>query len=172
MNKTNLVLNMGLAALAASMYSSAASAATANGTAQATLVTAVTVAESRGLNFGSFILDPLGDTVTLSNAAATVRGAGAGTTLLGASEASGEFQITGTPGATVSISTTIAPAPLSNGTDLLLFTPSATDIATLTLTGVPANDVFYVGGQVVGAAGITTGVYTNVTAYVVNVNYQ
>jgi len=148
---------------------STANADTANGSASASVVTAVTVAETRGLDFGTFVPDPAGDTISLTSTATTTRSSlSILTTLVGTTEASGAFQITGTTGATVSIS-------IADTGDLgtMTFTPGAPSLgATHVIDAIPANNLLYVGGNLVVPAGQATGVFSNATAYSVTVNYQ
>ena len=167
-------LKVGLVALMAGIYSAGASAAgPVNGSAEVTVASAVTLTESTGMNFGIMVPGTVATTVSLNSALAHGRNvsAGDGTLVTGGTVAAGAFQIGGTTGATVSI----AVADLGD-LGALVFTPAtaaATNLgATHTIDAVAANNILYVGGDVVIPTGTAAGNYANAAAYSVTVNYQ
>ena len=171
MNKQ--LLKVGLVALMAGMYSSGASAAAEDGAAAATIITPVTLTPGASLNFGDFSPSPLGDTVTLTAAAATARAITTGT-LHGGTVSSGAFTIGGQAGLAVNVAIADGTADLVNGANTLVFTPTApTDIVSNYVIGA-GTDIIYVGGSITipVIASAPAGLYSSATAYTVTVNYQ
>ncbi|MDH5387684.1 MAG: DUF4402 domain-containing protein [Gammaproteobacteria bacterium] len=172
MNKQ--LLKVGLVALITSIYSSGASAAgPVDGTAAATIIAPVTLTPGAALNFGDFSPSPLGDTVTLTAAAATVRAITTGTLHAG-TVSSGAFTIGGQAGLAVNVAIADGATDLVNGANTLVFTPTApADIVSNYVIG-SGTDIIYVGGTLTipVVASAPAGLYSSATAYTVTVNYQ
>lgn len=166
-------LKICLVTFMAVIYSSGASAAAVDGTADATIITPVTLTAGATLNFGDFSPDDLGDTVTLTAVAATVRGITTGT-LQGGTVSSGAFTIGGQAGLTVDVAIADGLGDLVNGANTLVFTPTApADIVSNYVIG-SGTDIIYVGGTLTipVVASAPAGTYSSTTAYTVTVNYQ
>ena len=175
MNIHKLLLST-LASVAMTMGAvSTASAATEPGSATAAVVTAITVAETRAMNFGAFTPGAGGPVVLANTAGATPDVSGGAVTMLGSgAAASGEFTITNaTPGTVVTISISSAVTQLSNGVQTMDFTPNTAPSVGSPYTIVTQTaDTFYVGGTLTVGATQAEGVYTNASAYTVTVDYQ
>ena len=151
---------------------STASAAAIDGTASASVVTAITLNEDRGLDFGTFTVGATGGDVTLTSVASTVRSADPDIGLLGTTEASGQFTITGTAGASVTIAIADGATNLSGPGADLVFTPDTTPSLGSPYIMGSGTDILYVGGTVTIAGSQAAGVYSSATAYTVTVNYE
>jgi hypothetical protein len=123
---------------------------------------------TRNLNFGTVVVGAVvgTDTVTISQAGVVTCGTGGQLTCSG-TPVSGQYNVRGSNNAVVLITT--AASNLSNGTDNLLFTPSAPVSVTLTSSGLPGDD-FNVGGSIDLTAATPEGLYTGVMD--VTVDYQ
>jgi len=123
---------------------------------------------NRNLDFGTIIVGAVvgTDTVSITQAGVLTCGSGGQLTCSGA-VASGEYNVRGSNNAVVLITT--AASNLSNGTDNLLFTPSAPVSVTLTNSGDP-GEFFSVGGSIDLTAATPEGLYTGVMN--VTVDYQ
>ncbi|MFC1589296.1 DUF4402 domain-containing protein [Pseudomonadota bacterium] len=159
-------------AIAVDFTDSLATVLTTGGTATATSIQPIVLTQAAAMNFGAFAPDAAGDTVSLTNVAATVRSITTGT-LQGGTVSSGQFTMTGTLGMTVGITVTDGTTDLVNGATTLVFTPTAASLSpTHVITGVAATDTLYVGGTITIPAAAATGTYTSTNAYTVTVNYQ
>lgn len=150
--------------LALGLVSGAANAATADGTARATILQQVTVTNTSDLQFGTVAIGTGGGTVTVSTGGA--RSCGSTLVCSGASTAGG-FSVAGASGMNVGISVpgSVTLTEVGGGSMAATLNSSA---ATLTLTGTAA-DAFTVGGSLnVGAtqaAGAYAGTFTVTVAY-------
>lgn len=166
-------LKIYILSLMAAMYSSGTLAAAVDGSADATIITPVTLTPGATLNFGSFSPDDLGDTVTLTAAATTTRAITTGT-LQGGTVSSGAFTIGGQAGLAVNVAIADGAGDLVNGGNTLVFTPTApADIVSNYVIG-SGTDIIYVGGTLTipVVASAPAGTYSSATAYTVTVNYQ
>lgn len=163
-------LKVCLIALIAGTYSSGASAAAVTGTASADVVAPVTLTLTTAMNFGSFVPDAGGDTVTLDAALVHNRAITTGS-LITSTVASGAYTI---GGAALAVDITIADgaADLVNGATTLTFTPiaPAAPVSGYVIGG--GTDVIYIGGTLGIPAAAPAGNYTSASAYTVTVNYQ
>ena len=150
--------------LALGLVSGAANAATADGTARATILQQVTVTNTSDLQFGTVAIGTGGGTVTVSTAGAR----SCGTTLVcsGATTAAG-FSVAGATGMAVGISVPGSVTLTEVGGASMAATLNAS-ASSLTLAGTSA-DAFTVGGSLnVGgtqAAGAYAGTFTVTVAY-------
>ncbi len=153
-----------LAAALVALSSGAAHAATATGSATATIVTPIAITHTSGasLDFGTFDAGT-GGSVSVSQGG--VGSAGGGVLFVsGNTNAADSFDVTGESGRTFNISTT--GGTVSNGSVTMAFTTSAP--ATGSIGGSPAN--FRVGGSLTVTSGQATGTYTG--SYTATVVYQ
>ncbi len=153
-----------LAAALVALSSGAAHAATATGTANATVVTPIAIVHAPGaaLNFGSFDAGT-GGSVTVTQAGVGTAGGGVAF-VSGNSNTADAFNVTGD--GTRSFNITTGGGTVSNGTTTMAF--STTSPATGTLIVGAAS--FNVGGTLTVASGQATGVYTG--TYTATVVYQ
>ena len=100
MNKKNLLSSAAAMALLAGIISQSALAATDTGTANARIVTPITVTEATQMNFGDIQPEAGATTVTLSTAGVATP---SGATVVTGSPSQGVFTVTGTEAATYSI---------------------------------------------------------------------
>lgn len=167
-------LKICLVTFMAVIHSSAASAAAVDGSADATIITPVTLAAGAALNFGSFSPDDLGDSVSLTAAATTTRAITTGTLQAG-TVSSGAFTISGLAGLAVNVAIADGAGDLvDGGGNTLAFVPIApTDIVNNYVIGA-GTDIIYVGGTLTipVIASAPAGTYSSTTAYTVTVNYQ
>ena len=171
------------AALLASA-TTAAHAAEGSGTAVVDIVSALTVAETAGLNFGNIVPPTAGtSTVTVSNSADnSASGSVADTYLGGANRAT--FSVSGTANKAIQVSNpvdaggtgatnTVTMTAGSNSLTaaLSLNTPTSTvGTVTDTFIGAGGSYTFYVGGQLAVPAGASEGDYSG--GYSIDVVYQ
>ncbi len=153
---TSLVTALGV-------VSTAASAATANGTARARILRQVTLTNTADLQFGTIVTGVAASTVTISTAGA--RTCGAGLTCSGATTA-GAFTIGGTTGAVVTIAVP-ATVTLSSGANNMTATLAA---SAATATMVANAGAFTVGGVLTVGAAQADGDYAG--TYTATVDYQ
>lgn len=144
-------------------FQGVANAATATGTASATILSPVTVTKADDLNFGKIIAGASDATVTLTSAGAFT--CGSGLTCAG-SHSAALFNVAGTSGEVVTVSSD-ATTTLTSGSNTMTasLSPSA---STLTLAGGAAQ--FNVGGALTVAGGQAAGSYSG--DFNVTVNYQ
>ncbi len=155
-------LAVGMAALGvAGFASSSAMAASTNGTANATLVTAISIAAVQSLEFGS--IGNAANTVTIDTAG--TRTATDATQLAGGAPQAARFTVTGNGAAAFTV-TLPASTTITNGTDNLTVN-NFTHNAPATLTAGTAN--FDVGADLVIVGGESAGAYTG--TFTVTVNY-
>lgn len=172
MNIHKLLLST-LASVAMAMaVVSTANAAAFNGNANAAVVEAITLIEDRQLDFGTFTVGATGGDVTLTSVASTARGSTGDVGLLGSTEASGQFTITGTAGASVTIVIADGATNLSGPGADLVFVPNTTPSLGSPYVMGSGSDILYVGGTVTIAGSQAPGVYSSATAYTVTVNYE
>lgn len=168
------VLNAALASvvvLGGTGLVSNAHAITANATAN--VVQAITVAETRALNFGKFVASS-GGTVVLTNEDVTVP-SGTSVRVSPSTAASGKFTVTGDGAATYTITVdataTLAHAVTTTSTmEVTAITPSVTTGGVLGgTTGSEGTQIVYVGATLTqGAAnvsGLHSGTYSVTVAY-------
>lgn len=166
------VLNAALASavvLAGTGVVGNAYAITANATAN--VVQAITVAETRALNFGKFVASS-GGTVVLTNVDITVP-SGTSVRVNPSTATSGKFTVTGDGAATYTI--TVAATTTLTGTDtstmaVSAITPSVTTGGVLSgTTGTAGTQVVYVGATLTqgaaNGAGLYSGTYSVTVAY-------
>lgn len=154
-----------LAAALVLLPSGSAYAATANGTANATVVAPISVAHNSGaaLNFGTFTADTGGTVTVTAGGSGSV--SGRVVFVSGSANRADGFTVTGDGNRGFTIST--GSGSVSDGTNSMAFTttPSA---ATGTLSSGTAT--FTVGGTLTVGSGQAANAYTG--SYVATVNYQ
>jgi len=149
---------------------SSAYAITANATAN--VVQAISVAETRVLNFGKFVASS-GGTVVLTNVDVTVP-SGTSVRVNPSTAASGKFTVTGDGGASYTF--TAASSTTLTGTDTTTMavtgiTPSVTTGGLLDgTTGSAGTQIVYVGATVTQGASNGAGLYSG--TYAVTVDYN
>ena len=164
-NKLYSAVLAGTAVLALGLGTTTANAATQSGTATANIVSAITIQQTAGLNFGTIV--PAAAAANVSVDSAGVRTCAASLTCSG-TPAAGAFTATGTPSQGVTI-TTDASTTISSGGNNMSVTAIAPSTGTATLSaGGTAS--FTVGGTLNVNANQAAGVYSG--NYNVNVNYQ
>lgn len=173
-----LLVTTAAAFASAALFSTGVNAATVSATANATVLTPMTVTENTQMNFGTVAGDSAagGTTVTVTLGTNGALTAGTGAYALAGSGAAGAFTVTGNSGAAYTIS---LPA---NGAGLVLTGPganmgidffTAASASTGAATGgtlTAGTDTFNVGAQLSIPPGETAGAYTG--TYAVTVNYQ
>lgn len=146
-------------------FSTSSMAATATGTASATVLTPITVsANTAQLNFGTFAGNTAG---TVDIDAGGVRTKSGGVVLAtGGTASAASFAVTGSGSATFAVTYT-GPFTVTSGSNSMTYTLT-TPPATGTLSGGTATIVF--GASLAVAAGQAAGTYTG--SYAVNVEYN
>lgn len=149
--------------LALGLASGAAQAATADGTARATILQQVTVTNTSDLQFGTVAIGTGGGSVAVSTAGART----CATTLVctGATTAAG-FNVSGATGMTVGISHP-GSVTLTDGSGNNMTATIASSATSLVLAG---GDSFRVGGSLNVGATQAAGAYAG--TFTVTVNYQ
>jgi len=169
MNKMNTRLISGLAAaLLAAVYSQSALAATDTGTANARIITPITVTEATQMNFGDIQPDAAASTVALSTAGvATPTGA----TVVTGSPSQGVFTVGGTTGAAYSI-TLPATATLTGTGPAMTVNGFNHDAGATPTIGAGNTSTLNIGAtlSVAGSGTQTAGDYSG--TYDVTVDYQ
>ncbi len=149
--------------------STAASAAQTTGTANARIMTAVSVIENNTLEFGTILADSDGGTVTVANnGTRTCTGLTCGT----ASDVyrAGAFTVTGSKGATVSVTFSATSLELKNGSGGTMNAVLSNSLSGSSLTlDNNGSGTFNVGGVLTVNGGQADGNYTG--SYTVTVNY-
>lgn len=164
MKKISSFRMLGLsAALACSVWGQTASAATANGTANASVLTPIAITAGNTLEFGSFAANGAG-TVVIA-AADGARSATGSVILANSSYRAGTFAVTGTGNSTFAI-TYPGAFNISNGAQNMSVT--VTGPATGTLAG--GSSTINVGGTVTAASNQAAGAYTG--TYTMTVEYN
>lgn len=163
MNTTSIVAAVAVAGFVG-FASSGAMAASTTGTANATIVSALSVtAGGTPLEFGT--IGNAANTVTVDTTGA--RSATDATQLAGGTPTAADFNVTGNASTAYSIS--IPATTITDGTTVLTvnnFTHDAGATPTLSAGGA---DTFNVGADLIVTAGATTGAYTG--TFTVTVNY-
>lgn len=154
----------GSAMLALGMGANAAQAATATANAKASILKAITFTKNTDVDFGTVVSGAGAATVGLSNAGVITCGTGL---VCAGTPAVGQFAISGTTGQVVLVSTSNASL---TGPGAAMGAALATSVASITLTGVAATDVFKVAGTLTVGAAQVEGVYSG--AFTVTANYQ
>ncbi|MDH5784340.1 MAG: DUF4402 domain-containing protein [Chromatiales bacterium] len=164
------LLTLGTASILATLLSTTAVAATLNSKADAEIVAPVTLTEQATLNFGAFVPDAAGDTVTITAGALPLRSITTGLPVT-STISSGKFLIGGKTGLAVTIVLAVV-NPLANGATTLTLSGLTSSLASpYTLDGTAA-DTIYVGGTLTIPPLAPAGLYTSASAYSVTVNYQ
>jgi hypothetical protein len=148
-------------------YTLNASAATATGTANATIQTPLSIVQTLTMEFGTIAPDAAGGTVTLSEATGNTTGP-ANFVIDNTSSRAGRFTVTGQSGLSFTLSAIAASTLTGPGTAMVLnnFT---NDLLANPSTLVGATQVFDVGADLVINANQTAGGYSG--TYTVVVNY-
>jgi hypothetical protein len=167
MNKLFNAIAAGSAIAALGVGASAAQAADATATATAEILEQVTIVQAADLDFGTIVPSTTAaSTVGIAANAAGTRTCGAGLTCAG-TNASAQFDVTGSNGQTVDITDNGSSAVLTSGGDTMGVS-FAFSSATLAMTGAAVP--LYVGGTLNVGISQPTGVYTGTIA--VSANYQ
>lgn len=150
--------------LTSAMYSPAF-AASATGTASATVVAPLTIVQTTGLNFGSFSVGATGGTVVITQAGAVSK-TGDVQLIASSGATNGLFTVAGAPSTTYSISTpsTLSVTSGANSMSIALNAPTSDTI------GAGGTDTFSVGGTLTASGSQSAGVYAG--TYTVSVNYN
>ena len=150
-------------------YTLNASAATATGTANATIQTPLSIVNNLTMEFGDIAPDAAGGTVTVNANTGIVSGPAGFIVNLTGTRRAGRFTVTGEPGLSYAISFGAGPFVLTGlGADMTLnnFTTSIASPSTL----VGATEIFDVGADLIVNANQTPDSYSG--TYDVIVNYQ
>lgn len=169
--KTKSILKLGLAATLAGLYSTSLTAATVNGTATATVIAPLLLAQTTAMSFGTIAAGAAGGTVVLSTAGARAVTGDVNAVAAGAG-AAGAFTIQGEAAQAYTMS--IAGGTLSDGlgntmaVGTFVYTPPV-------LTG--AADAFNVGATLTVGGSQPAGAYSTATlpggaAFVITANYN
>ena len=161
---------IGLAALLASLYGSSLTAATLNGTATATVIAPLLLAQTTVMSFGTVAVGAAGGTVVLDTAGArTVTGDA--NAIAGGAGAAGVFTVNGANAQAYTMS--IAPGVLSDGGGNTMGVGTYSYVAPA-LTGAAVS--FNVGATLTIGASQVAGAYSTAnaggTAVVVTANYN
>jgi hypothetical protein len=155
---------------AAAFGATAAQAATADGTAKATILAALTVTNTSDLDFGTIAVNG-GGSVVVTNAGVRAATTG-GTVSSAATGASANFNVVGESGSSILVTVPSAVTlEYNDGSTIHTMAASLTTDALSTahaLTG--GAESFKVGGTLTVAAGQTAGAYAG--NFTVTVNYQ
>lgn len=156
-----------IAMLALTTSPAQAATPTQQATATARIYTPLSITFARNLDFGVIVLNNTtfaAETVSVDAAGAVTCGGGVNMTCSG-TPASASYTLAGSAGAAVTIS---SPGfDLSNGTDLLAFTPNFPATVNLDASGAYTLDI---GGEIDVAGNTPEGVYTG--DFLVTANYQ
>lgn len=162
-------LSIVLLSLAAGTFAQVADVATVT----ATIVTPITITKTVDMNFGNAAVNATPGTILLLPAG--TRSATGGVSFLTGNPGTvtaAEFDITGLPAATYSISITNVPVTVTDGTNnMTVDTFTRTPAGAGTLTGGGTETVF-VGATLNVPASQPAGVYASVTPFTVTVNYN
>jgi len=160
-----LIIAAGAVAISAGLYSASTFAASVSSTANANVITAMTIVETQALDFGDIAEDGTGGTVALDATTGFRTPAGGASASAGGGDQRGIYAITGVAGKTYSIS--IPGVSLTGpGTAMpVVFTNDAN------LT-IPAggSDNIGVGGTITMGVGQAAGGYS--ASYTVTVDYN
>ena len=170
MNKKKLLASAVATGLLASVISQNALAATDTGTANARIVTPITVTEATQMNFGDIQPEAGATTVTLSTAGVATP---SGATVVTGSPSQGVFTVTGTEAATYSITLPLDGVVQLTGPGPAMDVDSFSHDAGATPTiGVGGSSTLNIGAilSVAGSATQTAGDYSG--TYDVTVDYQ
>jgi hypothetical protein len=165
---------------------SIAQSATATANAQARIVSAISIASSRNLDFGSISPGASGGTVQVAATLASARTlTGANLTATVGAVTSATFTVTGDGGATYAITRIPATATnlvLTSGANtmnalLVVSTAAGAGAETVTglisgVTGTDGTQIIYVGGTLTVGAAQAAGLYTNTAGISLTVNYN
>ncbi|MCW3110720.1 MAG: hypothetical protein JWQ09_5226 [Segetibacter sp.] len=147
----------------------------ATATADAKIVSAITIASSRALNFGS-IAPGAGGTVEIDATSAGARNTSLAVT--NAASSSAKFTVSGEGNSTYSIAVTNATVTLTNGTPAddmsatIIASADGTNASTATGTLASGTQDIYVGGTLTVANAQAAGVYTAANAIEITVAYN
>ncbi len=173
MKQINFAAKATLVAVLSAMGATSVYAASIQGQAEATIVTAITLSETATMNFGKITPGASGGTVTLGTTDTITSYGGTTAAVLGGTVSSGQITIdTGTAGESVTIVVSGGAVNLTSGANTMQFTPNTTHSLGSPYVLGSGDDTIEVGGSLVVAAGQAEGTYTNATAYTVTVNYE
>lgn len=173
MRQLNLLVKLGFAALVVGSLGTA-NAATANGTATATVYKPIAVIETTPLAFGMFTISSLtpGTVVIDTSGTATPTG---GVLLLPSSRSAALFTITGEPSKAITVSYDTTGAQLGDGSGNTMTLGTFTNTVLPTILDGGGTATFNVGATLSVNANQTSGIYstgTGGTPYTVTVNYN
>jgi len=164
-------MKIGLAALLASVYGSSLTAATFNGTATATVIAPLTLAQTTPMNFGTVAVGAAGGTVVMTSAGARSVTGDANAIAAGAGTA-GAYTITGQ--AAQAYTMTIAGGTLTDGGGANPMSLSAFTFVSPALTG--GADAFSVGATLTLPPNQPAGAYSTANGVpaplVITANYN
>ena len=166
--QTFFLFGVALLVSASMMVSTRAEAATANGTATATIVTPLSIVAAQNLAFGK-IAASTGGTVVIS--AAGVRSKTGAVTLVstGSTQSQALFNLTGDPNSTYSITLPVTATITSGANTMTVGTFTSNPPATGTLSANGTQTV-NVGGTLTVASGQVAGSYTGTFVFTADYN--
>ncbi len=148
--------------------------ATGTGTMSATILTAISISQLTGLNFGIITPSATAGTVQINDNGIAVTTTG-GVTVAAGSFTRGEFSVQGTPGSNYSITPQVGDVTLTSGLNSMTVANNTIDTVDVSGTAKPTgtltdgSDTFYVAAKLsVGAnqaPGSYSGLYTITVAY-------
>lgn len=142
----------------------------ATATATATIVTPIAIVNASNMNFGNVAVSTAAGTVVLAPAGTRTATGGVTLPAVGGTVSAATFTVTGTSGATYSISLP-ATATISFGAiDMTVDNFTSNPTPTGTLTG--GTETLQVGATLNVGASQAAGVYTSGTPFTVTVNYN
>lgn len=144
----------------AALAAGAAHAANTTGTANATVIGALTVAETQQLSFGSFSAGPVGGSIN------SVTGAKTGDVVIVSGPQAGKFRVTGNPNTAYSFTVSPSVTLTGPGTAMTASISGSSVNGGLTAAGI---DDITTGGTLTVNSNQASGAYTG--TYNVTVNY-
>lgn len=141
-----------------------------NTTASATIVAPIAMVKNTDMNFGNVAVNATAGTVVLAPAGTRTATGGVTLPAVFGTVSAATFTVTGTTGAVYTISLPASAIISFSGNDMTVNNFTSTPTPTGTLTG--GTSALSVGATLNVNGGQAAGLYTSVTPFVVNVNYN
>ncbi|HSO77411.1 MAG TPA: DUF4402 domain-containing protein [Bacteroidales bacterium] len=143
----------------------------ATATATATIVTPIAIVNASNMNFGNVAVNATPGTVVLAPAGTRTATAGVTLPTVAGTVSAATFTVTGTPGATYSITLPVGTNTITDGTNnMTVGTWTSSPTPTGTLTG--GTETLRVGATLNVGGSQPAGVYVSGTPFTVTVNYN
>jgi len=174
MNIRKIVISTGIVITLSGGYFQGAYAAATTGSADAVIVTPVTIGQSDAMNFGNIAAGASSSVIDLTTASVRSVDSGDAALVGGGTTLAGSFDITGASGTTVNL-TLGSTATLGDGTNTMSAGTFVVDVANpITMTGSAVN--VNVGAKLTVGASQASGSYStgaaNGSAYTATANYN